>query len=136
MQQQWSKKFRKFFDTARLFFGVSFPLQGGPLTLVNGVTTPNKQGYNPSYPLLRPFIGTITPSITGMGPPCTTLPHLFHEGTCALVVPQIGSMYGCLISFFNGKLVEQRKKNGITFHYTCCFIGIPVIGYNKPCNKG
>ena len=47
---------------------------------------PYKQGYNPSNPLLRPFIGTITPSITSMGPPCTTLPHLFHEGSRALVV--------------------------------------------------
>ena len=30
----------------------------------------------------------------------------------------------------------HEKKNLITFHYTDCLIGIPIMGYNKPYNKG
>ena len=36
-------------------------------------------GYNPSYPIIRPFIGVITPFISGRGPPCrifTCLPWI------------------------------------------------------------
>lgn len=29
----------------------------------------------------------------------------------------------------------NNEKTLITFHYTGCFIGIPMIGYNKPYNK-
>ena len=41
----------------------SIDLQGGP-------PTSYKWSYNPSYPFIRPFIGLITPLITGRGPPC------------------------------------------------------------------
>jgi len=45
-------------------------VQGGPLLVINGVITPNKSGYNPSYPVTMPFIGVVTLLITSRGPPC------------------------------------------------------------------
>ena len=42
----------------------------GPYLVINGV------GYNPSYPVTSPFIGVITPFITGRGPPCSEMDAL------------------------------------------------------------
>ena len=47
-------------------------LQGGPLPVINGVITPKKKSYNPSYPFVRPFVEVITAFMTGRGPPCTS----------------------------------------------------------------
>ncbi len=47
-------------------------------TLQGGPPTSYKWSYNPSYPFIRPFIGLITPLITGRGPPCVVC-FLFNE---------------------------------------------------------
>ena len=43
------------------------PIQGGVVTPIRRVIT-----YSPSYPFIRPFIGVVTPYISGRGQPCTT----------------------------------------------------------------
>ena len=45
-------------------------IQGGP-------PTSYKWNYNPSYPFIRPFIGLITPLITGRGPPCMYIIYIY-----------------------------------------------------------
>ena len=52
--------------------GVIFsPLQGGPPTSFNWVYNSYNLGYKNSEPFIRPFIGVITPFVSGRGPPCT-----------------------------------------------------------------
>ena len=46
-------------------------VQGGPLPSYKWSYKSIYRGYNPSYPFIRPFIGVITPFITGRGPPCS-----------------------------------------------------------------
>ena len=43
----------------------------GPLPVISMVISPLIRGYNPSYPIIRPFIRVITPFITSRGPPCS-----------------------------------------------------------------
>ena len=47
-------------------------MQGGPPTSYKYGYKSTYRGYNPSYPIIRPFIGVITPFITSRGPPCGT----------------------------------------------------------------
>ena len=49
-------------------------IQGGPPTRYLGYNSYN-YGYNPSYLIIRPSIGVITPFITGRGPSCRLLTH-------------------------------------------------------------
>ena len=37
---------------------------------ITGVINSHRYGYNPSYPVTRPFIRVISPFINGKGPPC------------------------------------------------------------------
>ena len=59
-------------------------LQGGPPTSYKYGYKSTYRGYNPSYPIIRPFIGVITPFITSRGPPCREclfIPFVFFSAT-------------------------------------------------------
>ena len=45
-------------------------VQGGPPTSYKYGYKSTYRGYNPSYPIIRPFIRVRTPFITSRGPPC------------------------------------------------------------------
>ena len=61
------------------FFELVISLQGGPLPSYKWSYKSIYRGYNPSYPVTSPFIGVITPFITGRGPPCR-LPNILWGG--------------------------------------------------------
>ena len=58
------------FELSDLGFITPVKLQGGPPTSYKYGYKSTYRGYNPSYPIIRPFIGVITPFITSRGPPC------------------------------------------------------------------
>ena len=49
-------------------------LQGGPLSVIDGVITPVSGVITPVTHFERPFIEVITPFITDRGPPCVNTP--------------------------------------------------------------
>ena len=55
----------------RVVIKILLQLQGGPPTSYKYGYKSTYRGYNPSYPIIRPFIGVITPFITSRGPPCS-----------------------------------------------------------------
>ena len=49
---------------------------------------------------------------------------------------QSQEVIGSLGLYKEGTSSSNEKKTTITFRYTGCLIGIPIMGYNKPYNKG
>ena len=49
---------------------------------------------------------------------------------------QSQEVIGSLGFYKEGTSSSNEKKTTITFRYTGCLIGIPIMGYNKPYNKG
>ena len=60
---------------------VIFTCKVGPLPVISMVITPliGVISYNPSYPIIRPFIRVITPIVTSRGPPCVYYHKLWYS---------------------------------------------------------
>ena len=90
LSETQKNKFRRFLptdaETTKTSFGVldlddivwKKGVQGGP-------PASYKWSYNPSYPVIRPFIGAITPFITSRGPPCSVLALIPSKGFWSLL---------------------------------------------------
>ena len=59
--------------------------------------------YNPSYPIIRPFKGVITPFITGRGPPCGSVENVasVFRPRFPTVPPWLGPRVVCVACFFS-----------------------------------
>ena len=97
------------------------PLKGGPLPVVSNYSYKSTyRGYNPIFPFLRPFIGVITPFITGRGPlvehtPATPgIPKPPNEKNCLMGcwLRVWGLFLGCVGNFLETyKNARQKKQN-------------------------
>ncbi len=114
-------------------------VEGGPPTSYKYGYKSTYRGYNPSYPIRRPFIRVITPFITSRGPPCRvnkgfgllegggiqgTVAYLDHPLINVFIANQASWLPRCIdqspsrtrIADHGVALDGWRKPNKVKFH--------------------